>query len=160
MNNLKLIAIMASGCLIAVTDVGAKEKAKRGKTEATSTAVVEKGGEKPKEPWVDVKVVIGHQEREVIQTYAKEKHAAKALPPGLAKKVARGGSLPPGWKKKVVPGQIMPEDVFKHCHRLPDEIVAKLPAPPKGTILIAVGGKIVRLLEATREILDVFDVRF
>ncbi|MEO7272370.1 MAG: hypothetical protein ABIX28_23130 [Vicinamibacterales bacterium] len=27
----------------------------------------------------------------------------KALPPGLQKKVARGGQLPPGWEKKIQP---------------------------------------------------------
>ncbi|MBI3471214.1 MAG: hypothetical protein HY013_07645 [Candidatus Solibacter usitatus] len=26
-----------------------------------------------------------------------------SLPPGLRKKLARGGSLPPGWQKKIVP---------------------------------------------------------
>jgi hypothetical protein len=30
--------------------------------------------------------------------------------------------------------------------------------PPVGTVTVAVSGKVVRLVEATREILDVFDV--
>jgi hypothetical protein len=39
-------------------------------------------------------------------------------------------------------------------------LVVKLPAPrePLLTVTVAVGGKVVRLVKATREILDVFDV--
>ncbi len=82
----------------------------------------------------------------------------RSLPPGLAKKLARGGKLPPGWEDRCVPGQVMPVDVYHECHPLPPELTVKLPVPPVGTITVAVGGKVVRLLEATREILDVFNV--
>ena len=115
-----------------------------------------------KEPWVSVNVRIGDPEREVIRTYVQSQHVTtkkgKGLPPGLAKKVARGGSLPPGWQKKCVRGEIMPPDVYRQCHPLPQEVVVKLPPPPPGTILVTVHGKIVRLVKASREILDVFDV--
>lgn len=117
-----------------------------------------------KEPWVNVNVQIGPQERQVIQNYVAEYKSKpgkkdKDLPPGLAKKVARGGKLPPGWQKKCVRGEIMPEPVFKKCQPLPREIVVKLPPPPVGTILVTIEGKIVRLAKATREILDVLDLR-
>ena len=114
------------------------------------------------EPWVSVNVRIGDPEREVIRTYVQSQHLhakkSKNLPPGLAKKVARGGSLPPGWQKKCVRGEIMPPEVYRQCHPLPHEVLVKLPPPPPGTILVAVHGKIVRLVKASREILDVFDV--
>jgi hypothetical protein len=58
-------------------------------------------------------------ERKTIQDYCdgagtkgKKGKKAKSLPPGLAKKVARGGRLPPGWEKKVVVHEIMPPEVF------------------------------------------------
>jgi hypothetical protein len=115
-----------------------------------------------KEPWVSVNVRIGDHERQVIRTYVEAQNSkskkAKGLPPGLAKKVARGGSLPPGWQKKCVRGEIMPPAVYRQCHPLPQEVAVKLPPPPPGTILVAVHGKIVRLIKASREILDVFDV--
>jgi len=38
-------------------------------------------------------------------------------------------------------------------------LIVKLPPPPTGTIMVAIDGKIVRLAKATREILDVFDIR-
>ena len=120
-----------------------------------------------KEPWMGVNVTFSGDERNVIQNYthqcqtppAKGKKA-KGLPPGLAKKVARGGQLPPGWQKKCVKGEIMPEPVFRQCHPLPQEVVVKLPPPPPDTIVVAISGKVVRLAKATREILDVFDVKF
>ena len=82
----------------------------------------------------------------------------RPLPPGLAKKVARGGSLPPGWEKKCVPGEKMVPEVYERCRPLPPQLVVKLPAPPASTITVAVDGKIVRLVQATLEILDVFNV--
>jgi hypothetical protein len=116
------------------------------------------------EPWVSVDITA--QERQVIRDYviahspdggAGKK--GKPLPPGLAKKVARGGTLPPGWPKKLVKGEIMSAEVYRQCDPLPNEVVLRLPPQPSGTILVAIEGKVVRLLRATLEILDVFDVR-
>ena len=103
-------------------------------------------------------------EREIIIAYTKQHGGdakgkkGKDLPPGLAKKVARGGKLPPGWEAKVVRGQILAVEVFQQAHPLPRELTVHLPAPPVGTITIAIEGRLVRLLEATREILDVFEI--
>ena len=103
-------------------------------------------------------------EREIIVTYVKQHGGdskgkkGKNLPPGLAKKVARGGKLPPGWEAKVVRGQILSVEIFEQAHPLPRELTVHLPVPPVGTITIAIEGRLVRLLEATREILDVFEI--
>ena len=114
-----------------------------------------------------VKVVISDGERKVIQGYVhdcqpveKSGRKGKGLPPGLAKKAARGGQLPPGWQKRCTKGEVLPVEVYSHCHPLPPEVVVKLPPPPPGTILVTIDGKVVRLAKATREILDVFDVKF
>src|SRR5258708_4547789 len=99
-------------------------------------------------------------ERQIIHEhfFGQDEHGKKSkkLPPGLAKKVARGGKLPPGWDKKLVRGETVPPEVFKECQPLPKELVVKLPAPPAGTILVTINGKAARLLEATPEILGVF----
>jgi hypothetical protein len=117
------------------------------------------------EPLLGVKVIISPEEREVIQNYVtvrttptKPGKKPKGLPPGLAKKLERGGKLPPGWEKKCVPGAIMPPEIYQECKRLPQAIVVKLPPPPPGTILVAIEGKVARLMKATHEILDVFDL--
>ncbi len=82
----------------------------------------------------------------------------KKLPPGLKKKVARGGALPPGWQKKVARGEVMDPVVYEQSRPLPPDLVRTLPPPPAGTVIVTVEGKAVRLLEATRTILDVFDL--
>lgn len=143
----------------------AKNPSDKGNSTTTNLQKVEPSKEAGKEPLIGVKVVITSEERQVIQDYVKSittptkpGKRAKKLPPGLAKKVARGGDLPPGWEKKCVPGAIMPPEVYKVCHPLPKDVVVKLPPPPPGTILVTVDGKVVRLVKATLEILDVFDV--
>lgn len=116
------------------------------------------------EPWVDVRISEG--ERQVIQRYVtthsqsqgKGWKKKKALPPGLQKKVARGESLPPGWEAKLRRGEIMPSEIYAQCHPLPPEVVRQLPPSPPGTVTVVISGKVVRLIQATREILDVFEV--
>lgn len=115
---------------------------------------------KPKgdEPWL--KLTITQQEREVLTRHYAEEHPKrqKALPPGLQKKAARGHELPPGWQKKVARGEVMPADVYRHSEPLPKDVLVKLPPQPSGTILVKVEGKIVRLVEATKTIIDVLDL--
>ena len=105
------------------------------------------------------KLISAEDDRVIVEEEkgkGKKKH--KGLPPGLAKKVERGGHLPPGWEKKVSVGETMPVEVIKECKPLPKELIIKLPPPPIGTITLTVNGKIVRLLEASKTILDVFEV--
>ena len=37
----------------------------------------------------------------------------KSLPPGLQKKLARGGELPPGWQKKVARGEVLDMALYR-----------------------------------------------
>ena len=174
MKNVRLTVLTCTLVLALTTPLLAGDKGK-GKTkspkdtfsepQAPGKPSVQADDAKSKEPWIDVKVDISPAEREVISSYVHSctaaqgrGHKSKGLPPGLAKKVARGGDLPPGWQKKCVRGEIMPLEVYKQCHPLPREVAVKLPPPPKDTILITIEGKVVRLVKATREILDVFDV--
>ncbi len=82
----------------------------------------------------------------------------KTLPPGLRKKVERGKELPPGWQKKIERGEVIDAQVYAHSRPLPPELRKRLPPPPPGTIVVTVEGKVVRLMEATLTILDVFDL--
>lgn len=48
-----------------------------------------------------VNVVFTSRDISLIRTHYGNRY--KNLPPGLQKKLARGGSLPPGWQKKMEP---------------------------------------------------------
>jgi hypothetical protein len=80
---------------------------------------------------------------------------SKHLPPGLQKKAAQG-RLPPGWQKKLKIGAILPPDVLAVADPLPPRLIAQLPAGPAGTITVHVDGHIIRVLEASRTIVDFF----
>lgn len=88
----------------------------------------------------------------------KHKGKKKSLPPGLQKKVDRGGQLPPGWQKKVARGEVLDGELYSTSYSLPYGLSNRLPQQPAGTELRRIGDDIVRLQNATREILDVFKV--
>ncbi len=136
-------------------------------SEAPGTAQRQAGVAEDHEPWLKVKLSIpekGTLMRLADQIIALPRdNAPKAgsnLPPGLAKNVARGKRLPPGWQKKLNVGQAFPASLFGHTIELPPVILHELPPQPEGTILVTIGGKVVRLLEATKTIADVFDLKW
>lgn len=81
----------------------------------------------------------------------KEKHKNNPLPQGLQKKLDRGGSLPPGWQKKLARGEVLDEPVYNHS-----EIV--IPVDSAGMLTVRVEGKLIKLIEATREIVEIVDL--
>lgn len=79
----------------------------------------------------------------------------KKLPPGLQKKLERGGGLPPGWQKKVARGEVLDEDLYLRPHYLPEDIRRGL-GVIEGTALRQIDDRVVRIQDATRMVLDVF----
>jgi len=75
----------------------------------------------------------------------------KSLPQGLQMKLDRGGSLPPGWQRKLVRGEILEEPIYQHS-----EIV--IPVDSKGLLTVRIEGKLIKLVEATREIIEIVDI--
>lgn len=72
----------------------------------------------------------------------------KSLPPGLEKKVNRMGQLPPGWQKKLAVGKHLDTQVYKNA-----SIMA--PVQNDGIVTVEVDGRVIRLIEATREIVEI-----
>ncbi|EEF58281.1 hypothetical protein [Pedosphaera parvula] len=173
MKLIKPLAIALTSILIASTSVfaGDHEKGEHGEhsQDGNSRHHDEDGdhdrGHDHKRDHDKSKCEITAREKEAIQTWyvsrpysSSESRKHKHLPPGLAKKVDRGENLPPGWQDKMVKGQPVPAEIYEHCEPLPKEVAIKLPVPPVGTVVVTVEGKVARILEATHEILDVFDV--
>lgn len=99
------------------------------------------------------------EEREVLESWrlgnASWKKSKKPLPPGLQKKVGRGGELPPGWKKKLEVGAVLEPKVDAQAKSLPEEILSRLPESETGIEILRVGDEIIRVIEGTREIADI-----
>ncbi len=79
-----------------------------------------------------------------------KKDKSKQLPPGLQKKAAQGEPLPPGWQKKLVKGEILDREIYEHR-----QVV--VPVDSQGLVTIRLEGKLVRLFEATREIVEILE---
>jgi hypothetical protein len=163
----KLLIVMT--CLMFLFSPAYAKQKKKAAKESASEA--EKAGLQKSsfKDLVDIKIVTP-EEKDMINKYYRDSQAKdlkgkkgkkkKKLPPGLRKKLARGGELPPGWQKKVARGEVLDAEVYEHADQLPDELIEKLPKQPEDTVLIKVKGKIIRVLKATRTILDVFDLGF
>lgn len=84
----------------------------------------------------------GIDDTRIIQDYYRPR--LRDLPPGLEKKVARGGVLPPGWQKKV---QAFPVDL--------DGRLVRLPAGYRRVI----SGPVAMLIhDATNTVLDILEL--
>lgn len=81
------------------------------------------------------------------------------LPPGLQKKMERGGTLPPGWQRKLHRGSVLDPEVYDMSRPVDASVRAQLPLGPQGTVDIQVEDKVIRISVASRVIQAVFDVR-
>lgn len=72
----------------------------------------------------------------------------KSLPPGLQKKMSRGGQLPPGWQKKLIVGSHLDYEIYTH-----GSIV--VPVGERGEVVIEVEGRVIRLIEASKQIIEI-----
>ena len=100
-------------------------------------------------------------DRKILEEWQKS-HAGsqapqKKLPPGLQKKVDRGGTLPPGWQKKLAVGAVLDPEIYKQSKPLPEDILIQLPDIPENIEIVHLGNKIIRIIENTQEIVDIFD---
>ena len=73
----------------------------------------------------------------------------KSLPPGLQKKVDRGQSLPPGWQKKLAVGEILDADVYRH-----GRVISR---DHKGHVTMGIENKMIKVIENTREIVEILN---
>ena len=144
---------------------GDKAPPKQATPSAPSSATASSAASAPEQPWLQMEIT--PLEKEIVKQHlvdiravqSKKSGPDKALPPGLAKKVVRSAKLPPGWQKKIARGEVLPQTVYAQAQPLPEVVIRKLPPPPAGTILVTLDGKVLRLLEATRTIVDVFELK-
>jgi len=162
-----LLLSIVCGIFLVTTVQAKSDKAppKQAKPPAPSAVAPAPAAPAPEPAWLHMELT--PLEKEIVKQHvvdiravqSKKSAPDKALPPGLAKKAARGDKLPPGWQKKIARGEVLPPTVYAQAQPLPEVIIRKLPPPPAGTILVTLDGKVVRLLEATRTIVDVLELK-
>lgn len=81
----------------------------------------------------------------------------KTLPPGLEKKIERGEDLPPGWQKKIARGEVLDSELYDIAVRIPNKPTKNYPNT-KGTELLRLEKKIIRIANDTREVLEIFGI--
>jgi len=104
----------------------------------------------------DAYQVFSKTEKDAILGYYAIK--SQGLPNGLAKKAANA-ALTPGWQKKITKGSVIPSDIYKMAEPLPKDIMAQIPALAAGTSLMKVDNRIVKVVDTTKTIVDVIDLK-
>ncbi len=164
---MKVFLPVVIGILLAAPVHAKSNKAtpKQATPSAASSAPASPAASAPEQSWLQME--ISPLEKEIVKQHLadiravqnKKPSADKTRPPGRAKKAARQEKLPPGWQKKIARGAVLPQTVYAQAQPLPEVVMRKLPPPPAGTILVLLDGKVLRLLEATRTIVDVFKLK-
>ncbi len=107
-------------------------------------------------------VVLTDNEREVLREHYRTQPSVapdgKPLNKGMQKRLERGKALPPGWQKKIARGEPVPDDIWRYHEPLPGSVIRRLPPQPQGVVTVRIDNKILRVIEATHVILDVFDL--
>ena len=92
----QLICVTLASVLLGGTAAAAPSQGKSKKN-----ATHERPSAAKDDPVVNVHLVFGSADVTIIRDHYAPRY--RDLPPGLQKKVARGGQLPPGWQKKFEP---------------------------------------------------------
>ena len=79
---------------------------------------------------------------------AVAKNGPNGLPPGLQKKVQRGGELPPGWQKKLREGDTLDVRVYR---------VGRVEAVNERYEKVHVEDKVYKVIKNTREIVSILE---
>jgi hypothetical protein len=99
-----LAAVVAGAVIV---DAGQNGKGPKPKEKANKHATAHNDKADTRTSGVAVHIAFGTGEVKVIREHYAPRY--RNLPPGLQKKVARGGTLPPGWQKKLEPFPVVLE---------------------------------------------------
>ena len=132
----RLVGAMLVGFLLGGTV--AETSQGKGKKNGHAESAKHDKSEKP-ESSVSLHLVFGRADVVILRDHYTPRY--QNLPPGLQKKIARGGQLPPGWRKKFEP--------------FPAEVDRRLPPLPAGYGRGVIDGHAVIYNSRTNVIVDV-----
>lgn len=102
---------------------------------------------------LNVTIHFGDQQRTVAHDYFAGQFRAGRCPPGLAKK--NNGCMPPGQAKKWARGKPLPRDVI--FYDLPPRLVVQLGTPPAGHRYVRVAMDILLIAVGTAMVVDAIE---
>ena len=94
---------------------------------------------------VSVEFRFGDSDRRAVQEYYQSPARGKGCPPGLAKK--GNGCMPPGQAKKWARGRPLPHDLV--VYDLPPDLRYRLPPPPAGHRYVQLGADVLMIAIGT-----------
>jgi hypothetical protein len=100
-----------------------------------------------------VNVFLGDRQRSIIRDYYRNEFKRGNCPPGLAKK--NNGCMPPGQAKKWARGKRLPGDV--HYHDLPRDLLDLLGGAPEGHKYVRVAADVLLLTVGTSMVVDALE---
>ena len=102
---------------------------------------------------VSVEFRFGDSDRRAVQEYYQSPARGKGCPPGLAKK--GNGCMPPGQAKKWARGRPLPHDIV--VYDLPSDLRYRLPPPPAGHRYVQLGVDVLMIAIGTSMVVDAIE---
>lgn len=104
-------------------------------------------------PSVSINLNFGDRQRSVARDYYQGEFSRGHCPPGLAKK--HNGCMPPGQAKKWARGRPLPRDVV--YYDLPSALVVELGRPPAGYRYVRVASDILMIAVGSMMVVDAIE---
>ena len=102
---------------------------------------------------VSVEFRFGDSDRRAVQEYYQRPARGKGCPPGLAKK--GNGCMPPGQARKWARGRPLPHDLV--VYDLPRDLRYRLPPPPAGHRYVQLGADVLMFAVGTSMVVDAIE---
>ena len=102
---------------------------------------------------VSVDIRFGYDDRRIVTDYYGGAYRKGHCPPGLAKK--GNGCMPPGQAKKWARGRPLPHDLV--VYDLPPDLRYRLPPPPAGHRYVQLGADVLMIAIGTSMVVDAIE---
>lgn len=132
----------------AMAEKGGKHGNGKGNSKASSQQAPDDGGAS-----VSIEFRFGDGDRRMAKEYYQNRAPGQKCPPGLAKK--GNGCMPPGQAKKWARGRPLPKDVV--IYDLPNDLRYRLPPPPSGHRYVQIGADILMIAIGTSMVVDAIE---
>jgi Ni/Co efflux regulator RcnB len=144
--------LLASSSVFA--DKGGKHGQGRGQAKDTEERVDDRrGDDRRSHDGASIEFRFGDQDRRVASDYYGGQVRGGRCPPGLAKKGK--GCIPPGQAKKWAKGHPLPRSVA--FYDLPHDLLVRMPPPPPGHRYVRVAGDILLIAVGSSMVMDAIE---